>query len=887
MESIDKIETIPVAEGIAENKGNQEVVLVDLQPDIPLEPEIVVQDDENAPQGHFPLEADEERASIISNATTMDTINNNTVPCKCNPDVSQNLHAKLGARPKNVNIVNTITVDALDSEDDEGNSDSDADGDDSSDDDSTSSIIDHFKAMKVHNRPVKEEEDDDTSDDSDAELIKSFNNERPTGFLAKEQNDKMARFIDLKTRIVDQQARLDLLMVTPAMQDSEGNPFKDYEDKRKATLKIGQANLDKDRKQLDKLRTQLKLTRSRRSALRPRLKIPKDLKPGDPKRRVDPIDMKQIELYVGTCKPPNSTEKTSDKDNTIESCLRNLFAYGKNNGFAHKHYKAALGMILKGEYHREYMTRLDYKCSFEEIMDYFTDRYVHLETPQEALENLKTFKRDKGDKIKVTMAQYDLMLCKTKPLYKQSAWKSTKERFMSEALIQLVGKKTKESLIEFRENAQDLGVTLKYKQLLAEAERLERLKKEIPTETTKSIAEMDINYVSPLTPSSKADRALDARASRKAIHDKNRQRLRDAKLNAHRRMEEPKAKAQPSPDNKEPGILRVNPNVTFMDEATTRRNTKANGKTSTQQLSPFSKNPNSQITKYTKNMTSNKDDPMPLADSGKQSHASGFNNQQGSRKRTNFDRRDNRNKSPRPGFSKNFDMDKMQSNNFGKRQQYPTYNEEHPGFPNGNPRRGGGGYSHPIYGQQNRYAQHLQKGYPPRWQTGDFTTYGGIPDRPYETPGYYHTGPYSYTSGYRRSRSPSPRRDQGYYNKSYNPDLAPGRDASRSTQVETSSLPHVNVCIRCFKNDHDQWKCRTYMKTAGRNCTICHKGFHYPKVTTALKEVARYLCNGHFPKSTSKRRVSTSKRRVILQIFIKGFFISLKLQVFSLSSLIT
>ena len=220
------------------------------------------------------------------------------------------------------------------------------------------------------------------------------------------------------------------------------------------TRQLMARRLDFKQQKLATIQDQLQDARQARDASKNTIPFPDD-RPVDP--NANAYDLEEI---AKMCKPIDP-EKPDFK-----TIFRKLFAYGENRLFTHGTYELALGYILPGNLHEEFVTMREAGQSLQECCDFFITKYCKPDDPTSAMLELNRFKRKPDENIKAAMARYQALLLKAQVLFPPERRDAVKEERLTGALFDLVKPDTREHLKSKQRKPHRGNYFITYEQLL-------------------------------------------------------------------------------------------------------------------------------------------------------------------------------------------------------------------------------------------------------------------------------------------------------------------------------------------------------------------------------------------------------------------------------------
>ena len=269
-------------------------------------------------------------------------------------------------------------------------------------------------------------------------------------------------------------------MESPRMDERETDPdelayqrdkCEIFNENRTKLIALFSRSLPQTEDRVAELQSRVQQIKQTKQNLKPTFEIPEDIVNGAYDK---PLNAEEIRHAIGgRCTPSASSV-------SVKECFFKLFVYGINNDFSHEHYIGALTMIFGGQYFDEYVDLISQHTPFPEIIQIFSDRYIKIVTPAEALQQIDDFARNKAEDIKTTMIRLQSSISKSNYLFPHDEWKQRAENIKTDTLLLLVGPKTKTHIAELIFKARNGGFQLDYATLLEEAILHEKLNDEIP-----------------------------------------------------------------------------------------------------------------------------------------------------------------------------------------------------------------------------------------------------------------------------------------------------------------------------------------------------------------------------------------------------------------------
>ena len=183
------------------------------------------------------------------------------------------------------------------------------------------------------------------------------------------------------------------------------------------------------------------------------------------------LDFKQLKSAVG--------ELRDDNKHLVKLFCHKLKTYGESNDWQHATYKVALSLLLSGELHDQYIHQ-NHK-PLPEILQWFYDVYHRPDTLADIENSLSVFQRNAKEPIIICMKRY-LLLADRADLHLPANMKHySTERHLTKILISLVLEPAKTSLQNFVSYQLQQGVSVRYQDILQEADRKEKRYRCVPT----------------------------------------------------------------------------------------------------------------------------------------------------------------------------------------------------------------------------------------------------------------------------------------------------------------------------------------------------------------------------------------------------------------------
>ena len=196
------------------------------------------------------------------------------------------------------------------------------------------------------------------------------------------------------------------------------------------------------------------------------------------------INIKQLKSAVG--------ELRDDNKHHIKFFCHRLKSYGESLDWMHDTYKVALSLLLYGELQEQFIHQ-NHK-TLPEILQWFYDVYHRPDTLIDLEASLASFVRQEKEPIIICMKRY-LLTAERADLHLPVNMKYySTDRHLTKILISLVLEPAKTSLNNFVTYQLQVGVPVKYSDVLSEADRREKRFRCIPT-TQISLVDADVSLV--------------------------------------------------------------------------------------------------------------------------------------------------------------------------------------------------------------------------------------------------------------------------------------------------------------------------------------------------------------------------------------------------------